>query len=136
MKQFTHTFSEKVTNKHLFIFLIKTNSPNSFFTCTTVLNARNASHKTNRKNCSLCIYLYLINSTILTSSLLQPNSILIINILLNIQYIGSNLINIIKQHTQYAQNLYQAVARKSLKYTKQKASSTISDRYPNHNNHS
>ena len=35
-----------------------------------------------------------------------------------------------QQHTQYAQNLYEAVAIKSLKYTKQKTSSIICDRYP------
>ena len=35
-----------------------------------------------------------------------------------------------QQHNQYAQNLYQAVATKSLKYIKQKVSSIISDRYP------
>ena len=35
-----------------------------------------------------------------------------------------------QQHTQYDQNLYQAVAIKSLKYIKQEASSIICDRYP------
>ena len=35
-----------------------------------------------------------------------------------------------QQHTQYAQNLYEAVAIKSLKYTQQKASSIICDSYP------
>ena len=35
-----------------------------------------------------------------------------------------------QQHTQYAQNLHEAVAIKSLKYIKQKASSIICDRYP------
>ena len=57
MKQFTHIFSEKATNKHSFTFQIKTNSTNNFFTCTTVLNTRNAYHKTSRKTHSLCTHL-------------------------------------------------------------------------------
>ena len=35
-----------------------------------------------------------------------------------------------QQHNQHAQNLYQAVPIKSLKYIKQKASSIICDSYP------
>ena len=95
MKQFTQTFSEKVTNEHLFIFLIKTISLNSFFTCTTVFNTTNDYHKISRKNHSLHSHLYYIYSTIIKPSLLLANNILIKNILVEIQYIGSNLINII-----------------------------------------
>ena len=49
MIKLTHIFSEKVTNKYLFILLDKTNSPNNFFTCTTVINTTNAYHKTSKK---------------------------------------------------------------------------------------